>query len=143
MTAMSGFFNAFWATLLTLAAYSLALWAYRRSGWGLLLPVLTGAAMVVAVLTALGVPYATYKQGAAWLSWSISKSRVLRPLSRTPVAITMIGAIFGQSCCTISSDCCLRVPRSCKAYNAMPARARGAIAKPMAMRRAVVNRVMS
>ena len=24
MTAMSGFFNAFWATLLTLAAYSLA-----------------------------------------------------------------------------------------------------------------------
>lgn len=69
MTAMSGFFNAFWATLLTLAAYSLALWAYRRSGWGLLLPVLTGAAMVVAVLTALGVPYATYQQGAAWLSW--------------------------------------------------------------------------
>ena len=38
------------ATSLTVVAYILALWAYRRSGWGLLLPVLTGAATVVVVL---------------------------------------------------------------------------------------------
>ena len=57
------------ATLLTLAAYALALWTYRRSGWGLLLPVLTGAAMVVTVLLVLDVPYRAYKDGAKYLSW--------------------------------------------------------------------------
>ncbi len=57
------------ATLLTGAAYALALWAYRRSGWSLLLPVLTGAATVVAVLLATDIPYRVYREGAGLLSW--------------------------------------------------------------------------
>lgn len=57
------------ATLLTAAAYALALWAYRRSGWSLLLPVLTGAAIVIALLLATDVPYAAYREGARWLAW--------------------------------------------------------------------------
>lgn len=57
------------ATLLTVGAYALALWAYRRSGWGLLLPVLTGAAVVVAVLLMLDVSYEAYRKGAWLLSW--------------------------------------------------------------------------
>lgn len=57
------------ALLLTVAAYALALWAYRRSGWSLLLPVLTGSAVVVAVLSGAGVPYDTYRDDAKLLSW--------------------------------------------------------------------------
>ena len=69
MSDLSGPVLTVAATLLTVAAYSLALWAWRRSGWGLLLPVLTGAATVVAVLTALDIPYARYREGSALLSW--------------------------------------------------------------------------
>ena len=57
------------ATSLTVVAYILALWAYRRSGWGLLLPVLTGAATVVVVLVVTNTPYGTYREGASLLSW--------------------------------------------------------------------------
>ena len=56
-------------TLLTVAAYGLALWVYRRSGWKLLLPVLTGAAAMVALLLALGIPYGEYREGSKLLSW--------------------------------------------------------------------------
>ena len=38
------------ATTLTALAYLLALWAYRRSGWSLLLPVLVGSTIVISVL---------------------------------------------------------------------------------------------
>ena len=62
MTAMA-------AMLLAVAAYSLALWAYRRSGWSLLLPVLTGSAVVVTVLLGAGIPYGSYREGAKPLSW--------------------------------------------------------------------------
>ena len=57
------------ATLLTLAAYALAAYAYRRTGWNLLLPVLTGATIVVAALMMAAVPYSTYRSGAAVVSW--------------------------------------------------------------------------
>ena len=56
------------ATLLTVAAYALAVYAYRRTGWNLLLPVLTGATIVVAVLMLAAVPYSTYRSGAAVVS---------------------------------------------------------------------------
>ena len=57
------------AVALTLVAYGLALWVYKRSNWGLLLPVLTGSALVVTVLVALGVSYSDYRLGAQPLSW--------------------------------------------------------------------------
>lgn len=66
---MSGAGLTMAATLLTLGAYLFALWAYRRSGWALLPPVLTGAAAVVALLLAAGVPYERYRQGCQPLSW--------------------------------------------------------------------------
>ena len=57
------------ATLLTVAAYALALWAYKRSGWKLLLPVLTGTAAVVDLLLALDIPYHAYREGSAPIAW--------------------------------------------------------------------------
>lgn len=50
---------------LTLVAFQLALWLYRRSGWLLLQPVMVAMLLVVAALFACGLDYATYRQGAA------------------------------------------------------------------------------
>ena len=57
------------AIALTVAAYVLALFAYRRSGWSLLLPVLTGASLVAAVLLAGRISYDSYASGAWPLTW--------------------------------------------------------------------------
>jgi predicted murein hydrolase (TIGR00659 family) len=50
---------------LTLLAFQFALWLYRRSGWLLLQPVMVAMLLVVATLSACGLDYPTYRQGAA------------------------------------------------------------------------------
>ncbi|MFP6847345.1 MAG: LrgB family protein [Pseudomonas sp.] len=50
---------------LTLLAFQFALWLYRRSGWLVLQPVMVSMLLVVGVLLACGMDYATYRQGAA------------------------------------------------------------------------------
>lgn len=56
--------------LLTLGAYTAALWLYRRSGHHLLcLPVLTGTAMVVGLLALTGTGYPAYAQATKALRW--------------------------------------------------------------------------
>lgn len=71
-------------TSLTVVAYILALWAYRRSGWGLLLPVLTGAATVAVVLVVTNTPYGTYREGASLLSWLAGPATVALAFSPVP-----------------------------------------------------------
>jgi putative effector of murein hydrolase len=56
--------------LLTLAAYAAALALYRRSGHHLLcLPVLTGTALVVALLVLSGTDYPVYAEATRLLRW--------------------------------------------------------------------------
>ncbi len=50
---------------LTLLAFQFALWLYRRSGWLVLQPVMVSMLIVVGVLLACGMDYATYRAGAA------------------------------------------------------------------------------
>ncbi|MDX1725717.1 MAG: LrgB family protein [Pseudomonas sp.] len=50
---------------LTLLAFQLALWLYRRSGWLLLQPVMVAMLLVVAALFACGLDYPSYREGAA------------------------------------------------------------------------------
>jgi predicted murein hydrolase (TIGR00659 family) len=50
---------------LTLLAFQFALWLYRRSGWLVLQPVMVAMLIVVGVLLACGMDYATYREGAA------------------------------------------------------------------------------
>ena len=69
MIDVSAFMATLAATPLTVAAYAMALWAYRRSGYGLLLPVLTGASTVVAILLIMDIPYGAYRDGTRPLSW--------------------------------------------------------------------------
>lgn len=62
---------------LTLAAYTLTLALYRRSGaHPLLIPPLTATALVVAVLLLTGTPYATYREGTQLLSFLIGPATV-------------------------------------------------------------------
>ncbi|RYY93608.1 MAG: LrgB family protein [Comamonadaceae bacterium] len=62
---------------LTLAAYLAALAVYRRCGsHPLLLPVLTGTALVVGVLLASGTPYAQYADGVRPLTLLIGPATV-------------------------------------------------------------------
>ena len=54
---------------LTLAAFLIATWLYRRSGWLLLQPVLVSVTLIVATLLLCGVDYATYRAGAEPIAW--------------------------------------------------------------------------
>lgn len=63
--------------VLTMLAYALTLALYRRSGaHPLLIPPLTGTAIVVIVLLATGTPYATYREGVGLLSFLIGPATV-------------------------------------------------------------------
>ncbi len=63
--------------VLTLAAYAAATLLYRRSGsHPLLIPVLTGVAMVVTVLLATGTSYETYRAGTQLLTLCIGPATV-------------------------------------------------------------------
>ncbi|MDZ4193870.1 MAG: LrgB family protein, partial [Pseudomonas sp.] len=57
------------AIALTLAAFLIAAWLYRRSGWLLLQPVLVSVTLIVATLLLCGVDYATYRAGAEPVAW--------------------------------------------------------------------------
>ena len=62
---------------LTLAAYGAAVALYRASGsHPLLIPVLTGVALVVAVLLLTGTPYSTYQAGTQLLTLMIGPATV-------------------------------------------------------------------
>ncbi|MDM8347923.1 LrgB family protein [Pseudomonas sp. sp1636] len=52
------------AIALTLAAFQVAMWLYRRSGWLVLQPVLVSMLLVVGILLLCGLDYATYRTGA-------------------------------------------------------------------------------
>lgn len=57
-------------SLLTIAAYGLSLYCYRRSGYHLLcLPVLIGTTIVVGLLAASGTAYPVYAQATKALRW--------------------------------------------------------------------------
>lgn len=63
--------------LLTVLAYLAGTALYRRSGGHpLLIPVLTAVALIVVVLLALDVPYATYRTGTRWLELLIGPATV-------------------------------------------------------------------
>ena len=63
--------------VLTMLAYTLTMALYRRSGaHPLLIPPLTGTALVVAVLLATGTPYATYREGTGLLTLLIGPATV-------------------------------------------------------------------
>lgn len=64
------------AISLTLAAFLLAAWLYRRSGWLLLQPVLVSVTLIVATLLLCGVDYATYRAGAEPVAWLLGPATV-------------------------------------------------------------------
>ncbi|CAM5207623.1 MULTISPECIES: LrgB family protein [Pseudomonadota] len=61
----------------TMAAYALALWIYRRSGaLSLLIPVLTAASFVVALLALFRIPYTVYASGTSVLGFLLGPATV-------------------------------------------------------------------
>lgn len=61
----------------TLAAYLIAQWLYRRSGGNpLLIPVLTAVALVIGVLWLSGTPYPVYAQGTQLLTLLVGPATV-------------------------------------------------------------------
>ena len=72
--------------VLTLGAYLLAVWLYKRSNfYPLLVPVFTAVALVVAVLLATNTPYAQYRAGVQWLTFLIG-----------PATVALAVPLFGQ-----------------------------------------------
>lgn len=88
--------------LWTLAAYALALRLYRRSGHHLLcLPVLTGTALVVALLLLTGTDYPVYAQATKVLRWLTGPAVIALavPLYRQAallrrLALPLVGALL-------------------------------------------------
>lgn len=64
------------AIALTLAAFLIAAWLYRRSGWLVLQPVLVSVTLIVATLLLCGVDYATYRSGAESVAWLLGPATV-------------------------------------------------------------------
>ena len=64
------------AIALTLAAFLIAAWLYRRSGWLVLQPVLVSVTLIVATLLLFGVDYATYRAGAEPVAWLLGPATV-------------------------------------------------------------------
>jgi predicted murein hydrolase (TIGR00659 family) len=64
------------AIALTLAAFLIASWLYRRSGWLLLQPVLVSVTLIVATLLLCGVDYASYRAGAEPVAWLLGPATV-------------------------------------------------------------------
>ena len=64
------------AIALTLAAFLIAAWLYRRSGWLVLQPVLVSVTLIVATLLLCGVDYATYRAGAEPVAWLLGPATV-------------------------------------------------------------------
>ena len=64
------------AIALTLAAFLIAAWLYRRSGWLVLQPVLISVTLIVATLLLCGVDYATYRAGAEPVAWLLGPATV-------------------------------------------------------------------
>ena len=90
------------AIALTLAAFLIAAWLYRRSGWLVLQPVLVSVTLIVATLLLFGVDYATYRAGAEPVAWLLGPATVALavPLQHNikrirqlfwPVLITLTG----------------------------------------------------
>lgn len=98
------------AVALTLLAYGAALVAYRRSGASLLLPVLTGAALVASVLLVWRLPYEAYASGARPLTWLAGPATVALavPLHRHWARLRglwwpIIGALLAGSVTAVAS----------------------------------------
>jgi predicted murein hydrolase (TIGR00659 family) len=64
------------AIALTLAAFLIAAWLYRRSGWLVLQPVLVSVTLIVSTLLLCGVDYATYRAGAEPVAWLLGPATV-------------------------------------------------------------------
>ncbi|MGG2399703.1 LrgB family protein [Pseudomonas sp. SH1-B] len=64
------------AIALTLAAFLIAVWLYRRSGWLVLQPVLVSVTLIVGTLWLCGVDYATYRAGAEPVAWLLGPATV-------------------------------------------------------------------
>jgi predicted murein hydrolase (TIGR00659 family) len=64
------------AIALTLAAFLIASWLYRRSGWLVLQPVLVSVTLIVATLLLCGVDYASYRAGAEPVAWLLGPATV-------------------------------------------------------------------
>ncbi|MFK4075090.1 LrgB family protein [Pseudomonas sp. BMW13] len=64
------------AIALTLAAFLIAAWLYRRSGWLVLQPVLVSVTLIVTTLLLCGVDYASYRAGAEPVAWLLGPATV-------------------------------------------------------------------
>lgn len=94
--------------VLTVGAYLLAVWLYKRSNfYPLLVPVFTAVALVVAVLLGTNTPYAQYRAGVQWLTFLIGPATValgvplytqrqrIRALWRPIAVALLVGCVVG------------------------------------------------
>lgn len=68
--------SVFFGVLLSLAAYGIGVWLCRRTGLGLLNPLLVGIIITIAVLLLLDIDYQSYDAGAKYLSYLLTPATV-------------------------------------------------------------------
>lgn len=76
LSPFEGTTSPLFGLLLTLAAYRLALWMQRRTGWRLAQPVLLGTLLVVGGLWLADVEYAAYRDASSPLWWLLGPATV-------------------------------------------------------------------
>jgi putative effector of murein hydrolase len=89
--------SAYWALLLTAAAYQLGLWLHKKTGSALLHPIVVASAVVMPVLLLAGIPNETYQAGMKSISWLLTPCTVCFGISLYTQLNKLkghIGAIF-------------------------------------------------
>lgn len=68
--------SAFLGMLISLASYALGSWLKRKTGWGMMNPLLISIILVIAFLLSTGISYDSYMRGAQFISYMLTPATV-------------------------------------------------------------------
>jgi len=99
--------NSYFCVALTLIAYSLFAAVQKRTGLALVNPIILGAALIMAVLTALDIPNSVYQEGCRILNYLLTPATICLAISfyeqfqamKKQMGPLCIGIVVGCICC--------------------------------------------
>ena len=73
--------SAYWALLLTVAAYQFGIWLNRKTKSALFHPIVVATVIIIPILLLAGIPNETYQAGMKSISWLLTPCTVCLGIS--------------------------------------------------------------